>query len=54
MTFKLITGNVKKKKLYKEKKNLVQKFGMGYCRIVLQKERVLYCNTISVLQVGKA
>ena len=37
-----------------KKKMLVQKFGRGYCPIVLQKERVLYCNTSSILQVGRA
>ena len=32
-----------------EKKSGAQ-IGMGYCPIVLQKERKLYCNTVIVLQ----
>ena len=33
----------------KKKKNCAE-IGMGYCPIVLQKERKLYCNTVIVLQ----
>ena len=29
-----------------EKKNVGAEIGMGYCSSVLQKERILYCNTI--------
>ena len=43
-----------KKKKKETKKNVGVEIGMGYCPIVLQKERILYCNIINVLQGGKA
>ena len=48
-----VAGNEKKKKK-KRKKNVGAEIGMGYCPSVLQKERILYCNTINVLQIGNA
>ena len=34
----------------KSEKKIGAEIGMGYCPIVLQKERILYCNTVIVLQ----
>ena len=50
MIFPTAGNNCKEGRKNNEKKNVVVQNRLGYCPIVLQKGRILCCNTVIVLQ----